>query len=141
MSDDLIWQVVKRNNSKAVKRTHPFSKMTIEKGTLRNQRIPCDSGFARSKAIDVTANDEGIPVLSIKNTDPADARKPDKMWRAVTLSGGVRKAVSHTEKLLEHYPVGVKKTALRKVSAIYKAQSRMSKGYDHNVFKPTVEAQ
>lgn len=127
MSEALVWQVLKSRSSKLLRRTHPVRSFTIEKGSLLHARSFSDSGLARVKAVDVSVNDDGIPVLSLKNDKPEHRRKPDKMWRAITLSGGVRKALARTDKVLTVYQPSAKKDAMRKVSAIYKAAQRKAK--------------
>lgn len=90
-----------------------------------------DSGLGNMGAVDVTANDDGIPVMSIRNRDPESIRNPDKMWRSVTLSGGVRKALRRAETLLAAHPDPVKIATLRRVSALYKAKARKDRGVNH----------
>lgn len=123
-----MWEVMKKNSAKSVRRTHPVSTFTLEKGTFGHKRILRDSGLTLVKAVDVSANDDGIPVLSMKNDNPDENRHPDKMWRVVTLNGGVRKALAKTDSLLEGYNPAMKKPAMRKVSAYYKALARKNKG-------------
>lgn len=127
MSEELVWQILKKRNGKTLRRTHPVRTFTTEKGTLENKRTLRDSGLARAKAVDVTANEDGIPVLSLKNDKPEDARCPDKMWRVVILDGGVRKALAKTDQLLSAYHPAMKKPAMKKVNAIYKAAQRKNK--------------
>lgn len=127
MSEALVWEVMKSYSSKSLRRTHPVATFTREKGSLCHKRTFRDSGLARIKAVDVTINDDGIPVLSIKNSNPEEARLPDKMWREVTLSGGVRKALATTDTLLADYKPSLKKPAMRKVSAAYMAAARKNK--------------
>lgn len=128
MSEGLVWEVMKKNSAKSVRRTHPVCTFTLEKGTFGHRRILRDSGLARLKAVDVSVNDDGVPVLSMKNENPDENRHPDKMWREVTLNGGVRKALAKTDALLEVYNPATKKPAMRKVSAYYKALARKNKG-------------
>lgn len=128
MSEELVWQILKKRNGKTLRRTHPVRTFTTEKGTLENKRVMRDSGLARTKAVDVTSNEDGIPVLSLKNNNPKHARCPDKMWRVVTLNGGVRKALAKTDELLSAYHPGMKKPAMKKVNAIYKAAQKKNKG-------------
>lgn len=127
MSEALVWQVLCRNNSKGLRRTHPVRLFTTEKGSLHAPRMRKDSGLSRRKAVDVTADEDGIPILSLKNDREEDLRKPDKMWRVITLSGGVRKALAKTDKVLSVYNPAMKKPAMRKVSAYYKALARKNK--------------
>lgn len=136
MSDSIVWQIISKSNSKSLRRTHPVSRKTYEKGSLRNFRIKADSGIARTRAVDVAANDEGIPVLSFKNANPDDRRNPDKMWKTLTLTGGVRKALVKTELAMDAYSPSLKKVTMRKVSALYKAHGRKNAGVDHSVFIP-----
>ncbi|CDF40307.1 conserved hypothetical protein [Chondrus crispus] len=127
MSEALIWEVMKSYSSKGMRRTHPVGVFTREKGSLCHKRTLRDSGLARIRAVDVSINDDGIPVLAIKNANPEESRLPDKMWREVTLSGGVRKALSTTDSLLSDYKPALKKPAMRKVSAAYMALARKNK--------------
>lgn len=131
MSDAVVWRVLLKNNSKALKRTHPVTRTTLEKGSLRNTRHEKDSGYACTSAVDVSANDDGIPVISFRNRNPSAQRHPDKMWRAVTLNGGVRKAISKAGNMLSSYKPAVRKAALAKVSAVYHAHVRKNHGVDH----------
>lgn len=127
MSEALVWAIMKKNCSKGLRRTHPVRLFTTEKGSLKSRRVHCDSGLARKKAVDITVNDDGIPVISLKNDKEEDLRNPDKMWRVVTLSGGVRKALAKTDSLLSVYSPAMKKPAMRKVSAYYKAIARKNR--------------
>lgn len=131
MSDALVWSVLLKNNCKSMRRANPLSRTTLEKGSLRNVRTRMDGGFARTDAVDVAANDDGIPVLSLRNRDPTAQRQPDKMWRAITLSGGVRKAVKKADKILSTYDPKIRQSALAKVSAVYQAHGRKNRGVDH----------
>lgn len=131
MSDALVWRILLKSNSKALKRTHPVTRSTLEKGSLRNTRHEKDSGFSCTSAVDVSANDDGIPVISFRNRNPAAQRHPDKMWRAVTLNGGVRKALSKAGRMLSPYKPAVRHAALGKVSALYHAHVRKNRGIDH----------
>lgn len=137
MSDALVWEILQKNNGKAIKRTHPVVHMTMEKGSLTNLRSRSDSGFAKSSAVDVTSNDDGIPVLAMRNQKPDSSRKPDKMWRTVTLNGGVRKAISKADNLLKGYDKLTRHRALAKVSALYRAHNRKNCGVDHSSLLPT----
>lgn len=131
MSASLMWQVTRVSTSRTTKRTHPKLALTSEKGSLRNLRKFADSGLCNYRAVDVDADENGVPVLSLKNAKPADARKPDKMWKSITLSGGVRKAITKTDRALEMYRPAARKMALRKVSVLYKAQARKNRGITH----------
>lgn len=134
-SSALLWQLTRKTSSRQVKRTLPKATFTWEKGSLTNKRFSADSGISGLRAVDVDVDENGFPVLSLKNSRPADARKPDKMWQSVTLKGGVRKALAKTERTLANYRPAAKKLALRKVSAIYKAKSRKAKGITHASIK------
>lgn len=131
MSSSLMWQVTRVSTSRTSRRTHPKVAMTREKGSLRNVRKFADSGFCNVRAVDVDANDYGIPVLSLKNAKATDSRKPEKMWTSMTLSGGVRKALAKTDRALAMYRPAARKHAMHKVSAIYKALARKQRGITH----------
>lgn len=131
MSEALVWQVIRKNNSRALRRSHPSSRTTLEKGSLKNQRKKHDSGLCGRFAVDVTPNDEGIPVLYVRTNKEENARKPDRLWQQYTLNGGVRKALKRAESVLAAHPESVKKAALRKISASYRAVGRIQAGWDH----------
>lgn len=132
MADFLVWQIIKKNNCKAVKRTHPLNLMTTEKGSLRSQRTCADSGFACKEAIDISLDDDGMPVLSIRNTRSNYARSPDHMWRRIGLRGGIRKAVTKANNSLGPWvKPAVKAAAIAKISAYYQAMHRKNRGIDH----------
>lgn len=131
MSDTLLWTLLRKNNNKVSKRTHPVMSTTIEKGSLRNTRTRKDSGYANRRAVDVSTNEDGLPVLSIRNDDDAVSRQPDKMWKSTTLSGGVRRAISKADTALKGYPADQRHAALAKISAIYLAQMRKNRGIGH----------
>lgn len=135
MSSALIWQLTRKSTSRSSKRTQPKVAVTCEKGSLSNIRKSADSGLTTTHAVDVDVDDNGVPVLSLKNTAPEDARKPDKMWKTTRLNGGVRKALQKTDRALEGYRPAAKKQAMRKVSALYKAEARKNRGVDHTTLK------
>lgn len=134
MSDALVWTLLRKNNNKVSKRTHPVTRTTIEKGSLRNVRTRKDSGYANRRAVDVSTNDDGVPVLSVRNNDDAFSRKPDKMWNSITLNGGVRRAISKADTVLKGYPDETRHAALAKISAIYLAQMRKNRGIGHSTY-------
>lgn len=135
MSAALVWQLTRNSTSRTSKRTHPKVSVTCEKGSLTNLRKSADSGLASTHAVDVDVDDAGVPVLSLKNAAPDDARKPDKMWKTTRLNGGVRKALQKTDRALEGYRPAAKKLAMRKVSVIYKAEARKNRGVNHASLK------
>lgn len=137
MSEALLWQLIRKNNSRTYSSPSPRTVRTYEKGALSNIVSKKQSGFCNVTVVNVSANEDGIPVLSLKNRKPTVRRNPDKMWRNITLSGGVRKALARTDKLLTSYAPSKKKDAMRKVSAIYKALARKNKGVDHTKFLGT----
>lgn len=130
MSDALVWEIIKTSSSKTVCTPTPRTFRSFEKGSLRNQHAMKDSGLCNGTAVDVSVNDVGIPVLSLKNRRTDAKRNPDKMWRKITLRGGVRKALDRTEKLVNSYAPSKKHDAMRKVSVIYQANAREMKASD-----------
>jgi large subunit ribosomal protein L28e len=83
MSGELIWELIKGNNSFLVKRDgHQFSS---EKGNLRNLNSYKYSGLANPKAIDISPVAGGITV-SIKSQRKADARRPVRLFQKLTLN-------------------------------------------------------
>lgn len=137
MSEALVWTILKKNNGKVMKRTHPASRMTTEKGSLRNKGSRKDCGFSHSRAVDVSPNDDGIPILSMRNEDVAAQRRPDRMWNTVTLSGGVRSALAKAEVILEPYPTATRVAALGRISNMYQVLMRKNRGADHTALLQT----
>lgn len=135
MSSELVWQLTRDYTSTGIRRTHPVAVFTTEKGAGAVGRKSKTSGLANVAAVDVSPNDDGVPVLSLKNKKAADARKPDQMWSTVVLSGGVRKALAKTDKALSAYHPGCKKAAMAKVSTLYRAKARMDKNINASAVK------
>jgi Ribosomal L28e protein family len=142
MSADLVYQVTRRWNCHQIKRpalivrrTNPKKVFTTVKGSLGGTSTFADCGASNRKAVDISANEDGTPVLSLKNDRDADMRKPDKMWATTTLTGGVRKAIAKTDKALSMYRPAARTLALRKVSALARANARVKSGVDHTKVK------
>lgn len=117
-----------------MRRTHPVRKSTMEKGSLSYELTFADSGIANRKAVDV-AVDEGVISIALKNSKEEDLRKPDKMWTSVDLNGGARKSIAKADRKLDMYRPAAKKFALRKVSALARAEQRAKAGVDHTKIK------
>lgn len=134
MSADLIWQLTRPWNCHHLRRTHPVRKSTLEKGSLAGALTFVDSGLANRKAVDVSV-DEGVVAMALKNDKEEDLRKPDKMWASSDLTGGARKAIAKADRKLDMYRPAAKIYALRKVSALARAEQRAKAGIDHTKVK------
>lgn len=134
MSADLIWQLTRPWNCHQLRRTHPLRMKTTEKGSLAGSLTFADSGLANRKAVDV-AVDDGVVEMALKNDKEEDLRKPDKMWVKSTLRGGARKAISKADHKLDLYRPAAKTYALRKVSALARAELRRKAGINHTKVK------
>lgn len=133
MSDALLWQVLRKDNSKALKRKQPLTGLVIEKGSLRHTRTRADCGFLSKNMVDVSLDDDGVPTLYIRNQNPKYARNPDRTWRRVSLAGGVRKAVSKAQAAINgKVNERTMKYTLAKISVLYQAQLRKNRGVDHS---------
>ncbi len=108
---------------------------TTEIGTLNHTMTFADSGLANRKAVDVRADADGVPEISLKNDSDVDQHKPDKMWKTVTLNGGARKAMARTDHMLSSYRPAAKEFAVRKVSALARADARAKSGLNHEKVK------
>jgi hypothetical protein len=142
MSADLVYQLTGQWNCHQIKRpalivrrTNPKKTFTFVKGSLAGASTFADCGASNAKAVDISADEDGTPVLSLKNDRECDTRKPDKMWASTTLNGGVRKALAKTDKQLSLYRPAARTLAMRKVSAIARATARMNAGVDHTKVK------
>lgn len=135
MSADLLWELVRPWNCHQIRRTHPVRKSTLDKGSLAGAVSFVDSGLANRKAVAIEADEDGL-TIALKNDDEGDFRKPDKMWtNTSTLSGGARKAISKADYKLASYRPAAKDLALRKVSALARAEARRKAGVDHTKVK------
>jgi Ribosomal L28e protein family len=135
MSADLVWELVRPWNCHQLYRSHPVRRHTTERGSLLNAIKSADSGLANRRAVHVDADENGIPELSRKNPRDADFRKPDKMWKTISLRGGARKAIAKADTALTMYRPAAKKHALRKISLLSRAQARANSGVNHKKVK------
>jgi Ribosomal L28e protein family len=135
MSTDLVWELVRPWNCNQIYRSHPVRRFTTEKGSLCGSVKSADSGLAGRRAVHVDADENGVPELSRKNGREGDLRKPDKMWKTISLRGGARKAIAKADSALTMYRPAARKHALRKVSLLARAQARANSGVNHKKVK------
>lgn len=135
MSADLVWQLTRKCNSHHLRRTHPVRRYTTEKGSICGSVTFSDSGIGHRRAVDVSPDENGVPVLSCKNEKACQARKPDQMWSTTVLHGGARKAISKADAIVTAYRPASKKLVLRKVSLLSRANARAKAGINHAKIK------
>jgi len=86
-SQDLLWQVMKKNNSFLKKAPNGLSvRLTSEPGNLMAQSTFKHSGLANDRALGVVQGAKG-PTLVVKSAKAAAARKPSKMFYTTGLKG------------------------------------------------------
>lgn len=134
MSADLVWELTRPWNCAHVRRTHPVRLLTTEKGSLSGSHTFADSGLANRKAVDISVDEDDV-ILALKNDKEDDLNKPDKMWATSKLSGGARKASGKADAKISEYRPAAKNIALRKVSALTRAEQRAAAGMDHTKVK------
>lgn len=129
MSDQLIWTCVNSWNAAQKKqrggghgRTSIFS---TEKGNLTNTHSYKASGFANSKAIDITLADKKI-TLGVKSKN---ATKPSKLFAATPLNKGFRRTVNtiETQGITNCYRADLRSAALARWTILNRA-AKIEKG-------------
>ncbi|KAI2613104.1 60S ribosomal protein L28 [Hypoxylon fragiforme] len=125
VSSDLVWEIVRSNNSFLVKRKQAggvqFSRDPLN---LVNKNSRKYSGFVNDKAIGVQpAEKNGVKVITKKE---ATAQKPAKSTVEVTHSGGqgtrkIYKTVAH-QAASSGYRADLREAAVARVSAIRHSQ-------------------
>ncbi|CAD6186982.1 unnamed protein product [Caenorhabditis auriculariae] len=117
MSDALVWQVVRNNNSFLRSQRGIHKKFSVEKFNLKGVNSPRYSGLANKRGIDVSAapSKNGV-VVSLKN----NKGQPLKAVQSVTLTKKTLKSVRNIAKGSGFGKLN--KLAQRKASAILLSQ-------------------
>eukprot|EP00013_Stygamoeba_regulata_P027686 CAMPEP_0177657230 /NCGR_PEP_ID=MMETSP0447-20121125/16065_1 /TAXON_ID=0 /ORGANISM="Stygamoeba regulata, Strain BSH-02190019" /LENGTH=137 /DNA_ID=CAMNT_0019161553 /DNA_START=49 /DNA_END=462 /DNA_ORIENTATION=+ len=115
MSSDLVWQIVRNNNSFLVKRNG--IQLSREKNNLRNVNSYKYSGLANAKSVGVQAGAKGV-VLTKRSR--RHARKPAKSFPAMPLTGTFRQnaKVIKSETSGKHYRPDLEKAALARMTRV-----------------------
>lgn len=95
VSSSLIWQLIRNNNSKLIRRNNRFggSQFTKEKGNLLSKHSEKYSGLANNVAIDVRTAPHGIKV-SFKRQRYIN--KPSSQWTSVKFRKPKKLATDHS---------------------------------------------
>eukprot|EP00184_Porphyridium_aerugineum_P008530 CAMPEP_0184691350 /NCGR_PEP_ID=MMETSP0313-20130426/241_1 /TAXON_ID=2792 /ORGANISM="Porphyridium aerugineum, Strain SAG 1380-2" /LENGTH=141 /DNA_ID=CAMNT_0027149047 /DNA_START=95 /DNA_END=520 /DNA_ORIENTATION=+ len=133
MSQALIWEVIKNNHSALRKAKN--ATFSTEKGNLLGLHAFKFSGFANEKVVDISAAKKSKKdtkgalglVMSVKSTKAAKANKPAKAFNVLALKKGSRRSVKTVSKLIEKYRPDLKKTALIRVSKLYRGLNNVKK--------------
>ncbi|KAL1921587.1 uncharacterized protein VTP21DRAFT_11303 [Calcarisporiella thermophila] len=121
MSADLVWQIIKANNSFLVKRAGV--EFSSEPGNLKNLNSYKYSGLANEKVVSIEANASGKgAVLSTKKKGKAN--HPSKGIQKAPLTKGIRRSALSVTNVVARsgYRPDLHKAALARVSAIYASQ-------------------
>mmetsp|Transcript_23522 Transcript_23522/g.27775 ORF Transcript_23522/g.27775 Transcript_23522/m.27775 type:complete len:151 (+) Transcript_23522:109-561(+) len=131
ISDQLVWELVKRNNC-FLKKVNGRSKrsgsihFSLEKGNLRSRSSYKHSGLAQSKTIDVTCTATNTAILSTKTASKSATKVAGS---EIPMNKGfnlvVKSITSHTSG--NYYRPDLKNDALAKFSKVYQA-NRIAKG-------------
>ncbi|CAJ0640868.1 15239_t:CDS:2 [Entrophospora sp. SA101] len=121
MSTDLIWLLVKNNNSFLIK--HNGVQFSSEPNNLTNSNSFKHSGLANKKSIGISPEPKGRGVVVTTKTKGV-SYKPAKNTRKVVLSKGIRKSAKSIANSLTRagYRPDLRKEALARMSAIYESQ-------------------
>jgi len=119
MSSDLLWALLRKNNSFVVKRNG--TEFTAEPGNLTNINSFKYSGLANRKAVSVEpAKDRGI-ILSMKSKKRSSFRKPAKAFNRFELRRDYRRTARTITNSLRHYRPDLRVAALRRLTRILKS--------------------
>mmetsp|Transcript_15721 Transcript_15721/g.19964 ORF Transcript_15721/g.19964 Transcript_15721/m.19964 type:complete len:149 (+) Transcript_15721:209-655(+) len=125
ISDNLVWECVKNNNS-FMKKVNGRSKrsgtmrFSVEKGNLRSLSSFKQSGIANSKAVGISCTDKNSAVLSLKTASKSDSQVAVE---DIPINKSFKKVVKTIESKIvsNYYRPDLKGDALAKFSAVYKA--------------------
>ena len=132
VSDQLIWGCV--NNWTAAQRKQRggghqrTSRFSAEKGNLKNVSSYKYSGFANSKALDISLDDDNKKVtLAVKTKK--NATKPSKQFASTPLNKGFRRTVNtiETQGVTNFYRADLRSAALARWTALNRA-AKVEKG-------------
>ncbi|OZJ04985.1 hypothetical protein BZG36_01776 [Bifiguratus adelaidae] len=122
MSSDLIWALVKDNNSFLVKRSGV--QFSTEPGNLKNLNTYKYSGLANHKVVHVTAAESGRGVEVHTRNTKVGAHKPAKSTTRVTISKGPRHAAKALNNVVSRngYRPDLREAALGRLSRVRASQ-------------------
>ena len=130
MSNDVVWNIVKRNSSFLYKDQRRGVNFTSEKGNLTNISRRKDSAFANVKAVDIAParfQEKGV-VFSIKSAKKGRQNKPNKLYSSVVLKKDFRKVARTIRATLKGYSPRLTRNALVRWSKLSKIASNTRKG-------------
>ncbi|KAI8579362.1 hypothetical protein K450DRAFT_242884 [Umbelopsis ramanniana AG] len=116
MSSDLVWAIVRNNNSFLVKRAG--AQFSTEPNNLVNRNTYKYSGLANAKTVGIAAAPRGIEVTTTK----AKVASPSKRVSKSTISKGRRHTAKSVANLVAHYRPDLRAAALARASAVLSSQ-------------------
>ncbi|CDH54643.1 poly-specific ribonuclease [Lichtheimia corymbifera JMRC:FSU:9682] len=121
MSAELVWALVKNNNSFLVKRPNGVE-FTAERGNLTNLNTFKYSGLANNKAVDIAAAPRGVRVTLKK---AKQANKPAKSTHSYVIAKSRRASAKSVANLVARsgYRADLRKAALARASAVISSQA------------------
>jgi len=131
MSSDLIWQCIKKHNSKIVTSKNASLYLSSERGNLTNQHSYKYSGLANAKSIDIQADGKRGVILATPATGSMARRRPATMYNSRKLGSNngrkLAKSVS-AQTAASYYRRDLEKAALARVTRIAKSQNPLIGG-------------
>ncbi|CDS13766.1 hypothetical protein LRAMOSA05940 [Lichtheimia ramosa] len=121
MSAELVWALVKNNNSFLVKRPNGVE-FTAERGNLTNLNTFKYSGIANNKAVDIAAAPRGVRVTLKK---AKQLQKPAKATHSYVIAKSRRATAKSVANLVARsgYRADLRKAALARASAVISSQA------------------
>ncbi|GAB5589540.1 hypothetical protein Unana1_04440 [Umbelopsis nana] len=118
MSSDLVWAIVRNNNSFLVKRAG--AQFSTEPNNLANLNTYKYSGLANAKTVGINAAPRGIEVTTTK----AKVASPAKRNSKVTISKGRRHTAKKVANIVARsgYRADLRAIALARASAVLSSQ-------------------
>jgi large subunit ribosomal protein L28e len=132
VSDSLVWEIVKNNNSFMRKKNGRTSRsgsvrFSVEPGNLTSRSTYKYSGLSNSKTIDISSTGDNRAALTLKTKKSATSGKSGKATIALN------KSFRRTEKTItgqaidNYYRPDLRSAALAKYTAVYRG-NRAAKG-------------
>eukprot|EP01130_Rhizamoeba_saxonica_P000694 TRINITY_DN10631_c0_g1_i1.p1 TRINITY_DN10631_c0_g1~~TRINITY_DN10631_c0_g1_i1.p1 ORF type:complete len:150 (+),score=33.06 TRINITY_DN10631_c0_g1_i1:62-511(+) len=116
-SDDLIWQLIRNNNSFLVRRNHGSKRVEFssEEGNLTNQNSYKYSGIANSKAVHLEENDQDGVTLSVKSNKTSKKYQPSSLYVSWALNKDTRRTAKSIKSVVDGYRPDLTKSALARM--------------------------
>ena len=120
-SNDLMWQLVRKNNKYLVKRNGAV--FSTEPANLTNKHSPKFSGLVSSNPLGVVARKNGA-LLVTKSNSKNGYKRPGSRTAGTRLHNNKKTATAKLQKVLASYSLCCQKLALARLNKVLKSQRR-----------------